>query len=55
MRLPIQEKIVNYSAALNVIIVDASKMSTRLGEKWPVPIEVLPDLPCLCRFATGEL
>ena len=26
----------------NVIIVDASKLSKRLGEKWPVPIEVLP-------------
>jgi ribose 5-phosphate isomerase A len=37
-----REKIVNYAAKKNVIIVDASKLSTRLGEKWPVPIEVLP-------------
>lgn len=37
-----REKIVNYAAARNVIIVDESKLSTRLGEKWPVPIEVLP-------------
>jgi ribose 5-phosphate isomerase A len=37
-----REKIVNYSAARNVIIVDGSKMSGRLGEKWPIPIEVLP-------------
>lgn len=37
-----REKIVNYASARNVIIVDESKLSSRLGEKWPVPIEVLP-------------
>jgi ribose 5-phosphate isomerase A len=37
-----REKIVNYASARNVIIVDESKLSVRLGEKWPVPIEVLP-------------
>jgi ribose 5-phosphate isomerase A len=37
-----REKIVNHSAKKNVIIVDASKLSKRLGEKWAVPIEVLP-------------
>jgi ribose 5-phosphate isomerase A len=37
-----REKIVNYASRRNVIIVDASKMSTRLGERWPVPIEVVP-------------
>jgi ribose 5-phosphate isomerase A len=37
-----REKIVNYAARRNVVIVDASKLSQRLGEKWPVPIEVLP-------------
>jgi ribose 5-phosphate isomerase A len=37
-----REKIVNYAAKKNVIIVDASKLSRRLGERWPVPIEVLP-------------
>lgn len=36
-----REKIVNYAAKKNVIVVDESKLSTRLGEKWPVPIEVL--------------
>jgi ribose 5-phosphate isomerase A len=36
-----REKIVNYSARLNVIIVDESKLSDRLGEKWPIPVEVL--------------
>ena len=37
-----REKIVNHSAKRNVIIVDATKISKRLGEKWPVPVEVLP-------------
>jgi ribose 5-phosphate isomerase A len=37
-----REKIINFAAKKNVIIVDASKLSARLGEKWPVPIEVLP-------------
>jgi ribose 5-phosphate isomerase A len=36
-----REKIVNFSSARNVIIVDESKLSGRLGEKWSVPIEVL--------------
>jgi ribose 5-phosphate isomerase A len=36
-----REKIVNYASKRNVIIVDASKLSTHLGEKWAVPIEVL--------------
>lgn len=37
-----REKIVSHSARLNVIVVDESKLSRRLGEKWPVPVEVLP-------------
>jgi ribose 5-phosphate isomerase A len=37
-----REKIVNYASRRNVIIVDESKLSPRLGEKWPVPTEVLP-------------
>jgi ribose 5-phosphate isomerase A len=37
-----REKIVNFSSRRNVIIVDASKLSARLGERWPVPVEVLP-------------
>jgi ribose 5-phosphate isomerase A len=37
-----REKIVNYAAKRNVIIVDGSKLSRRLGERWSVPIEVLP-------------
>ena len=37
-----REKIINYAAKKNVVIVDGSKLSTRLGERWPVPTEVLP-------------
>lgn len=37
-----REKIVNFAARQNVIVVDDSKLSVRLGEKWPVPVEVLP-------------
>ncbi|HEU4730775.1 MAG TPA: ribose-5-phosphate isomerase RpiA [Kofleriaceae bacterium] len=37
-----REKIVNFSSRRNVIIVDASKLSRRLGERWPLPVEVLP-------------
>ena len=37
-----REKIVNFASRKNVIIVDASKMSRRLGEKRAVPVEVLP-------------
>jgi ribose 5-phosphate isomerase A len=36
-----REKIVNHSAHCNVIVVDDSKLSRRLGERWPVPLEVL--------------
>lgn len=37
-----REKIVNHHSRLNVIVVDESKLSQKLGEKWPVPLEVLP-------------
>jgi ribose 5-phosphate isomerase A len=37
-----REKIVNHAARRNVIIVDESKLSTCLGEKRRVPVEVLP-------------
>jgi ribose 5-phosphate isomerase A len=36
-----REKIVAHSSRRNVIIVDASKLSRQLGERWPVPVEVL--------------
>lgn len=37
-----REKIVNRHCRHNVIIVDESKLSAKLGEKWAVPVEVLP-------------
>jgi ribose 5-phosphate isomerase A len=37
-----REKIVNYAARTNVIIVDDSKLVECLGEKRRVPLEVLP-------------
>ena len=37
-----REKIVNYAARLNVIIVDESKLVERLGTTRKVPLEVLP-------------
>ncbi len=37
----LREKIVNFASRRNVIIVDGTKLSRRLGEKWPVPVEVL--------------
>lgn len=37
-----REKIVSHASRMNVIVVDESKLSTKLGEKWPVPIEVIP-------------
>jgi len=37
-----REKIVNRHSRLNVIVVDESKLSEKLGQKWPVPLEVLP-------------
>jgi ribose 5-phosphate isomerase A len=38
----LREKIINYAARKNVIIVDGSKLSPRLGTTWAVPIEVIP-------------
>lgn len=37
-----REKIVNAASQTNVIIVDESKLSERLGQKWPIPLEILP-------------
>ena len=36
-----REKIVNFAAKQNLIIVDASKLSRQLGEKRAIPVEVL--------------
>lgn len=36
-----REKLVNASSKTNIIVVDESKLSKRLGEKWAVPVEVM--------------
>lgn len=36
-----REKIVNFASAKNVIVVDESKLSARLGERRAVPVEIL--------------
>jgi ribose 5-phosphate isomerase A len=37
----LREKIVNQSSQKNVIIIDESKLSSRLGQRWHVPVEVI--------------
>jgi ribose 5-phosphate isomerase A len=43
----LREKIVNYASKKNVIVVDETKLSPRLGEKWSIPVEVV-------RFASSQ-
>ncbi len=38
----LREKIVAQASAREIIVVDASKLSPRLGTRFPVPVEVLP-------------
>lgn len=38
----LREKIVAQASRREVIVVDAAKLSPRLGTNWPVPVEVLP-------------
>jgi len=38
----LREKIVAQASRRNIIIVDESKLSPRLGTKWALPIEVVP-------------
>lgn len=44
----LREKVLAQSARRNVIIVDGRKLSERLGDRRPLPVEVLP-------FAAGSL
>jgi len=55
-----REKVVNFAARRNVIIVDESKLSRLLGERRAVPIEVLAfahlsTAAVLARFGTARL
>lgn len=38
----IREKVVAQNSKSRVIVVDSSKLSQKIGERWPVPIEVFP-------------
>ena len=38
----LREKIAAQASRREIIIVDESKLSAQLGERWPVPVEVLP-------------
>jgi ribose 5-phosphate isomerase A len=38
----LREKVLAQSSRRNVIIVDESKLSDRLGTTWPLPVEVIP-------------
>ncbi|HYO74319.1 MAG TPA: ribose-5-phosphate isomerase RpiA [Archangium sp.] len=38
----LREKIVAQASRRVLIVVDAGKLSPRLGSRWPVPVEVLP-------------
>ncbi len=38
----LREKVLAQATHKNLIIVDESKMSARLGQKWAIPIEVIP-------------
>lgn len=38
----LREKILAQNCDRNVVIVDESKISSQLGEKWSLPVEVLP-------------
>lgn len=38
----LREKIVAQNSTLKIIVVDSSKLSKRIGERWAVPIEVFP-------------
>jgi len=37
-----REKIIDYAAEKFIVIIDDSKLVKRLGEKFPVPVEVIP-------------
>ncbi len=37
-----REKIVNNAAALNIIVAEEIKFVRRLGERWAVPVEIVP-------------
>lgn len=51
----LREKVLAEAAQQLVIIVDSSKLVSRLGERTPVPVEVLPAALALCRHRIRRL
>lgn len=51
----LQEKILAAKCKKFLIIVDESKLVTRLGEKYPIPIEVVPEALNIARLGLLEL
>jgi ribose 5-phosphate isomerase A len=37
-----REKVVARASTLEIIVIDSAKLVTRLGERWAVPVEVVP-------------
>lgn len=38
----LREKIIAQASKRNIILIDESKISSKLGKNWPVPVEVIP-------------
>ncbi len=50
-----QEKIVDYNANKFVVLVDESKLVKKLGEKFPIPVEVIPSAYRVVMRALSEM
>jgi ribose 5-phosphate isomerase A len=51
----LKEKIIAYASRRLIIIVDASKLSPRLGARFPVPVEVVVDALATVRKKLAEM
>jgi ribose 5-phosphate isomerase A len=50
----LREKIIMASSPERYVVVDKSKMVTKLGERSPIPLEVVPESLRLVEFQLGE-
>ena len=50
-----QEKIVDYNANKFVVLVDEGKLVKKLGEKFPIPVEVIPSAYRVVMRALSEM
>lgn len=51
----LREKVLAQNSRENVIVVDESKLVQRLGQTWPVPVEVIPFACTVAQRALTEL